>query len=84
MFGYCHNPECPFDLWSPIQERDDVENRAFSPYVKHTQEMMDIIDELTIAARRGETEIELNGYDDAFSEDDWNYMIEEVQRRLEQ
>lgn len=82
MFSCRHGAECPFDLWSPIQERSKVENVAFSVYAKHTQEMEDIIDELTAAARRGETEVELNGYDDAFSEDDWNYMMKEVQRRL--
>lgn len=84
MFDCYHGSECPFDLWSPIQERSKVENVAFSVYAKHTQEMMDIIDELTASVRQGKTEVELSGYDDVFSEDDWNYIAEEVQRRLEQ
>ena len=42
MFGYCHNPKCPYDIWAPGR-RDDVENRAFSAYAKWQQEQDDRI-----------------------------------------
>ena len=79
MFGYCHNDECPFDIWAPNHHH--IENRAFSPYVKHTQEIEDIIEEILAAARRGETSFDVE-YDDSLSDADLEYIKQEVQRRF--
>lgn len=89
MFGYHDEDRCYTDLWSP---RDDqgvwhphskpgfptaVENRAFSPYAKHTQEMEDIIDAL-VQADAGNYTIDV---DDDLSQSDLDYIKSEVMRR---
>lgn len=89
MFGYHDEDRCVFDLWSP---RDDqgvwhphskpgfptaVENRAFSPYAKHTQEIEDIIDAL-VQADAGNYTIDV---DDDLSQSDLDYIKSEVMRR---
>lgn len=89
MFGYHDDDRCNFDLWSP---RDDqgiwhphskpgmptaVENRAFSPYAKHTQEIEDIIDAL-VQADAGNYTIDV---DDDLSQSDLDYIKFEVMRR---
>ena len=84
MFGYHDDDRCNFDLWSP---RDDqgiwhpngcaVENRAFSPYAKHTQEVEDIIDAL-VHADAGNYTIDV---DDDLSQSDLDYIKSEVMRR---
>ena len=74
MLGYHDVPNCSFDLWSPNPTRwgyNAIENRAFSPYAKHTQEIDDLVE--MIAA--GGTSFEL---DDEFSEAD----IQELKRKL--
>ena len=46
MFGYHDSDHCAFDLWAPEPDTwgpNAIENRAFSPYAKHTQELEDII-----------------------------------------
>lgn len=89
MFGYHDEDRCVFDLWSP---RDDqgvwhphskpgfptaVENRAFSPYAKHTQEIEDIIDAL-VQADAGNYTIDV---DDDLSQSDLDYIKSEIMRR---
>lgn len=89
MFGYHDDDRCNFDLWSP---RDDqgvwhphskpgfptaVENRAFSSYAKHTQEIEDIIDAL-VYADAGNYTIDV---DDDLSQSDLDYIKSEVMRR---
>lgn len=79
MFGYHDNDRCYTDLWSP---KDDphgcaVENRAFSPYAKHTQEVEDIIDAL-VHADAGNYTIDV---DDDLSQSDLDYIKSEVMRR---
>ena len=89
MFGYHDEDRCYTDLWSP---RDDqgvwhphskpgfptaVENRAFSPYAKHTQEVEDIIDAL-VQADAGNYTIDV---DDDLSQSDLDYIKSEVMRR---
>ena len=67
MFGYHDVPDCPFDIWSPVKTNNAVENRAFSPYCKHTQECEDIVQSI----RRGIYSFEL---DDDFSQSDLDYI----------
>lgn len=89
MFEYHDDDRCYTDLWSP---RDDqgvwhphskpgfptaVENRAFSPYAKHTQEVEDIIDAL-VQADAGNYTIDV---DDDLSQSDLDYIKSEVMRR---
>ena len=78
MFGYHDDDRCYTDLWSP---KDDpgcaVENRAFSPYAKHTQEVEDIIDAL-VHADAGNYTIDV---DDDLSQSDLDYIKSEVMRR---
>ena len=57
------------------------ENRAFSPYAKHTQETEDIINEIVRRGRMGDTNFTLD-LDDDFSDDELEYIKQEVQRRL--
>ena len=92
MFGYHDEDRCVFDLWSP---RDDqgvwhphskpgfptaVENRAFSPYAKHTQEIEDIIDAL-VQADAGNYTIDV---DDDLSQSDLDYIKSEIMRRRQE
>ena len=78
MFGYHDSPNCAFDLHAPNPTAfgyNAVENRAFSPYAKHTQEVEDIIKMIG------------NGYsggiecDDDMSEGDMRYIESEVFNR---
>lgn len=93
MLGYHDGDRCKLDLWSP---NDDLvhhshwdmtnyptarENRAFSPYAKHTQETEDIINEIVRRGRMGDTNFTLD-LDDDFSDDELEYIKQEVQRRL--
>ena len=74
MFGYHDSPSCKFDLWSPNPTRwgdNAIENRAFSPFCKHTQEILDVVEMICA----GTPSIEL---DDDFSESD----LAEVNRLL--
>ena len=89
MFGYHDNDRCNFDLWSPKDDQKvwhphskpgmptAVENRAFSPYAKHTQEVEDIIDAL-VYADTGNYTINV---DDDLSQSDLDYIKSEVMRR---
>lgn len=79
IFGYHDSDRCVFDLWSLVDDPNDcaVENRAFSPYAKHTQEVEDIIDAL-VHADAGNYTIDV---DDDLSQSDLDYIKSEVMRR---
>lgn len=72
MFGYCDNPKCSFDIWSPFPNSTAIENRAFSAFCKHTTERDEIVDRIVA----GDINITL---DDDFNENDLNY----IKNRLE-
>lgn len=80
MFGYHHSGACSYDLWAP-GVRTDVENRAFSPYCKHTTEVEQIITILVDNARMGNMNVTIET-DEFLSESDWKYIQEEVQKRF--
>ena len=67
MFGYHDSDRCMFDLWSPVDTNNAIENRAFSPYCKHMQECDDVV----AAIVRGETSFTL---DDDFNQSDLDYI----------
>lgn len=49
MLGYHDSPNCAFDLHSPNPTRwgnNAIENRAFSPYCVHQQEIENIADQI--------------------------------------
>ena len=74
MFGYHDSPSCVFDIWSPNPTRwgnNAIENRAFSSFCKHTQEVLDVVEMIA----NGATSIEL---DDDFDESD----LREINRLL--
>ena len=79
IFGYHDSDRCVFDLWSSVDDPNGcaVENRAFSPYAKHTQEVEDIIDAL-VHADAGNYTIDV---DDDLSQSDLDYIKSEVMRR---
>ena len=82
MFGYHDDDRCYTDLWSPKDDPNGcaVENRAFSPYAKHTQEVEDIIDAL-VQADAGNYTIDV---DDDLSQSDLDYIKSEVMRRRQE
>lgn len=73
MFGYHDSPNCAFDLHAP--NPSTIENRAFSSYAKHTQEVEDIIEMIGSGYSGG---IEC---DDDMSQKDMEYIENEVFRR---
>ena len=78
MFGYHDSPYCSTDIWAPQPETwgyNAIENRAFSPYVKHTQEVEDIV-KMIGAGHIGGIEC-----DDDMSTDDMRYIEQEVYKR---
>lgn len=83
MFGYHDSDRCMFDLWSPVDDPNGcaTENRAFSPYAKHEQEKEDVIQMILEAARNGEDAFSVQ-LDDDFSDEDIEYIKEEVYRRM--
>jgi hypothetical protein len=87
MFGYCHNDECRYDIWGPtwhpetLTHHHHIENRAFSPFAKHTQEIEDIIETILANAYNGNMSFDIE-LDDCFSDEDLEYIKTEVQRRF--
>ena len=67
MLGFCNNPNCMTDIWSPVSNSTALENRVFSAFCKHQTECDDIVER--IAA--GDINITL---DDDFCESDLNYI----------
>ena len=80
--GYHGSDRCVFELGSPVGDPNGcaVENRAFSPYAKHTQEVEDIIDAL-VHADAGNYTIDV---DDDLSQSDLDYIKSEVMRRRQE
>ena len=58
-----------------------TENRAFSPYAKHQQELEDIVTKILQKAAEGETNFSLD-LDDDFSDEDLAYIQEAIQDRF--
>ena len=78
MFSYHDSPSCAFDLHAPNPTAwgdNAIENRAFSPYAKHTQEVEDII-QMIGSGYSGSIEC-----DDDMSAGDMHYIEQEVQKR---
>lgn len=80
MFGYHDENHCPFDLWAP-DKHEKLRNVAFSVFAKHSQEMEDIINEICSAWEAGVTDFSIDLEDD-FSDEDIEYIKEEVYRRM--
>lgn len=79
MFGYHDSPNCAFDIWAPNPTawgNNAVENRAFSPYAQHTQEVEDVIQ--MIATEQNVSNIQT---DTAFSSADMRYIENELYNR---
>ena len=78
MFGYHDSPYCSTDIWAPNPTTwgdNAIENRAFSPYAKHSQEVEDVIEMIGTGYTGG---IEC---DDDMSASDMRYIEQEVYRR---
>lgn len=78
MFGYHDSPYCLTDIWAPNPTAwgdNAIENRAFSPYAKHSQEVEDVIEMIGTGYTGG---IEC---DDDMSASDMRYIEQEVYRR---
>ena len=71
MLGYHSSNRCAFDLWSPVNEASAIENRAFSAYAYHTQQLNDIADAI------GHGQYGSLSVSDDFTSDDLKY-IEQV------
>lgn len=67
-------------IWAP-GVRNDVENLAFSCYCKHTTEVEQIINLLYESALEGNYNVTVDT-DEFLSEQDWEYIQEEVTKRL--
>ena len=77
MFGYHDSPYCASDIWAPNPTawgNNAIENRAFSPYAQHTQDVEDIINLIG----QGYTSIQP---ETALSNSDYRYIESEVRRR---
>lgn len=81
--GYHDSDRCKLDLWSPVDDPDQsaVENRAFSPYAKHSQEVEDVINMAIANFNAGNYSMSFE-LDDDFSDSDLEYIENEIQRRL--
>ena len=64
-----------YGIWENTPYHTAIENRAFSPYAKHTQEVEDII-EMIGNGQLGQIEC-----DDDMSESDMRYIENEVEKR---
>ena len=71
MLGYHDNPRCKSDLWSPVPCSCAQENRAFSPFIEHQQDLEDAVNLLIEARVKGEV-----------SDEDIAWVMAEVERRL--
>ena len=71
MLGYHDSNRCAFDLWSPVNGANAIENRAFSAYAYHTQWLNEIADAIGNGRRSNIT------VSDDFTSDDLRY-IEQV------
>ena len=53
MLGYHDSPRCNSDLWSPVPCPCAQENRAFSPFIEHQQDLEDAVNLLIEARVKG-------------------------------
>lgn len=65
------------DVFGNIIPHNAVENRAFSPYAKHMQEVEDVISMIIDNFDRGNMNMSFE-LDDDFSESDLNYIRQKV------
>ena len=80
MLGYHDSPRCNFDLWSPVSYPCAKENRAFSPFVEHQQDLEDAVNILVEARVKGENcSIQ---FETEVSDEDIAWVHAEVERRL--
>ena len=88
LLDYHDSDRCIFDLWSPYNshldhERDDCaqENRAFSPFAEHQQDLEDAVNILVEAIMNGEENCSVE-FETEVSDEDIAWIIAEVERRL--
>lgn len=91
LLGYHDSDRCIVDLWSPYDphhphldhERDDCaqENRAFSPFVEHQQDLEDAVNILVEARMNGEENCSVE-FETEVSNEDIAWVMAEVERRL--
>ncbi len=80
MLGYHDSPRCKSDLWSPVSCLCAQENRAFSPFVEHQQDLEDAVNILIEARVKGENcSIQ---FETEVSDEDIAWVHAEVERRL--
>lgn len=73
MLGYHDSNRCATDLWSPMRQ-SATENRAFSAYAFHTQQLDDIV--ASIAAGEGNLSVS-----DDLTSDDLRYIEDQLRTR---
>jgi len=73
MFGYHDVPDCSFDLWAPNPTAwgdNAIENRAFSAYCFHTQELEDAIAKIAAGDDSVDCTDDMNDEDIAYIENE--------------
>lgn len=74
--GNMHNENfCPFDIWAP-DHRCSINNKAFSAYIMHSQEIKDAISTLVVATNPDECKIQ-----NIFTDEEIRYIEREVSWR---
>ena len=71
MFGYHDVPDCMFDLWAPNPTawgNNAIENRAFSAYCFHSQEIEDVISLIGSGATSIQCDTDMTAEDMAYIE----------------
>lgn len=84
MFGYHDSDRCIFDLWSPVDDPNHcaIENRAFSPYAKHTQECEDIVNQVVDNYHlTGQLDFNFE-VDDCFDDSDLEYIKKRIKEKI--
>lgn len=80
MLGYHDSPRYKPDLWSSVSYPCAQENRAFSPFVEHQQDLEDAVNILIEARVKGENcSIQ---FETEVSDEDITWVHAEVERRL--
>lgn len=80
MLDYHDNPRCKSDLWSPVPCPCAQENRAFSPFIEHQQDLEDAVNLLIEVRVKGENcSIQ---FETEVSDEDIAWVMAEVERRL--
>lgn len=77
MFGYHDSEVCYTDFW--ISD-DAIQNKAFSGFAKHISELNDIVDKIVEEYRCGNYHFQID-IDDNLSDEDYEYIQREVQKR---